>query len=124
MTRVDEFDAFYSESRREVLHQVYALTGDLSASAAAVEDAYAHAWQHWPKVRRGDPLDYVRPEAWRGALLRHTAHLRRRRHADGADTALLDALADLSTSARRLVILQTLAGLDLSTAAREVGVTA
>jgi len=123
MTRVDEFDAFYAESRRQVLHQVYALTGDLAASAAAVEDAYAHAWQHWPKVRNRDPLGYVRPEAWRVALLRHSAHLLRRRHGDGADTVLLEALGDLSTSARRLVILQTLAGLDLSTAAREVGVT-
>ena len=123
MTRVDEFDAFYSESRRELLHQAYALTGDLSASAAAVEAAYAHAWQHWAKVRRRDPLDYVRPEAWRVALLRHGAHLLRRRHVDGSDTALLEVLGSLSTSSRRLVILQTLAGLDVAAAAREVGMT-
>lgn len=124
MTRVDEFDAFYSDSRRELLHQAYALTGDMAAATAAVEDAYARAWQHWPKVRTRDPLGYVRPEAWRLALLRHGTHLLRRRHHDAPDTDLLDALSELSTTSRRLVILQTLAGLDLAAAAREVGVTA
>jgi hypothetical protein len=124
MTRVDEFDAFYHDSRRQVLHQTYALTGDLAAATLAVQDAYAHAWQHWPKLRVGDPLSQVRPEAMRLATLRRGANLLRRRRRTDTDTELLAALGALSSTDRRLVLLQTAGGLDLAAAAREVGLAA
>lgn len=123
MTRVDEFDAFYHESRRQVLHQTYALTGDLAAATLAVQDAYANAWQHWPKLRLSDPLSQVRPEAMRLATLRRGAHLLRRKRREDTDTELLEALGSLSSTARRLVLLQTAGGLDITTAAREVNTT-
>src|SRR5262245_63948961 len=75
MTRVDEFDAFYHDSRRQVLHQTNAATGDLTAAILAVQDAYAHAWQHWPKLRHSDPLSQVRPEAMRLATDRKSIRL-------------------------------------------------
>ena len=124
MTRVDEFDAFYHDSRRQVLHQTYAATGDLTAAILAVQDAYAHAWQHWPKLRHSDPLSQVRPEAMRLATLRRGTNLLRRKRQADTDTQLLTALAALSSTDRRLVILQTAGGLDIAAAAREVGLTA
>jgi hypothetical protein len=124
MTRVDEFDAFYHDSRRQVLHQTYALTGDLAAATLAVQDAYAHAWQHWPKLRSGDPLAQVRPEAMRLATLRRGTNLLRRKRREDTDTELLTALGSINSTARRLVLLQTAGGLDLAGAAREVGLTA
>jgi hypothetical protein len=124
MTRVDEFDAFYHDSRRQVLHQTYALTGDLAAATLAVQDAYAHAWQHWSKLRLGDPLEQVRPEAMRLATLRRGTHLLRRKRREDTDTELLSALGSLSSTARRLVLLQTAGGLDLAGAAQETGLTA
>jgi hypothetical protein len=124
MTRVDEFDAFYHDSRRQVLHQTYALTGDLTAAVLAVQTAYAHAWQHWTKLRLSDPLGQVRSEAMRLASLRRGTQLLRRRRREDTDTELLEALGALSSTARRLVLLQTAGGLDIAGAAREVGMTA
>ncbi len=124
MTRVDEFDAFYHDSRRQVLHQTYAMTGDLASAIVAVSDAYAHAWQHWPKLRLNDPLGQVRSEAMRVASLRRSANLLRRKRRENTDVELLEALGAMSSNERRLVLLQTAGGLDIATAAREVGITA
>ncbi len=123
MTRVDEFDAFYDGSRRHVLHLAYAFTGDLAAAEAATQNAYAYAWQHWGRLHRADPLDVVRPEALHLAGLRQHAHLVRRKPPAGADGELITALSVLSSAGRRLVLLQAIGRLDLSQAAREVGIT-
>ena len=75
MVREETYDSFYRATRRHLLHQAFALTGDLPAAQSAVRDAYVGAWQHWRKVRRlEDPLDWVRPRAWPLAQ-------RRRQHA-------------------------------------------
>lgn len=123
MTRVDEFDAFYDGTRRHVLHLAYAFTGDLPAAVAATEDAYASAWQHWSKLRDGEPLDVVRPESLNAAALRHGVHLVRRKPPPEADAELITALRALSPNARRIVLLQTVGDLDLARASKEVGVT-
>ena len=76
MVREESFDSFYRATRRPVLHQALALTGDLPAAQSAVRDAYVGAWQHWRKVSRlEDPLDWVRPRAWQLAQRRHTARI-------------------------------------------------
>lgn len=121
MTRVEEFDAFYVGTRRHVLHLAYAFTGDLPAAAGATQDAYAAAWQHWSKLRGGEPVEAVRRESLRVAALRHGAHLVRRKPPPEADGPLLSALRGLSSSARRLLLLQTLADVDLAQTAREMG---
>ena len=123
MTRADEFDAFYDGTRRHVLHLAYAFTGDLPAAAAATQDAYASAWQHWSKLRGGEPLEAVRPESLNVAALRHGAHLVRRKPPPEADAELIAALRALSSNGRRIVLLQTIGDLDLARASREVGVT-
>ena len=50
MVREESYDSFYRATRRRLLHQAFALTGDLPAAQSAVRDAYVGAWQHWRKV--------------------------------------------------------------------------
>ena len=78
-TRLDhaaDFDDFYLASRRRLVLQAYALTGDLSAARSAVRDAFVAARHHWRKVGRlPDPEEWVRPRAWAMAQRRHVARL-------------------------------------------------
>jgi DNA-directed RNA polymerase specialized sigma24 family protein len=125
MVREESYDSFYRATRRQLLHQAFALTGDLPAAQSAVRDAYVGAWQHWRKVRRlDDPLDWVRPRAWQLAQRRHTARIwHRNKGLSGEHTEVLDALSKLPVAQRRVLLLVDLAGLDLTIAARELGVT-
>ena len=125
MVREESFDSFYRATRRRVLHQAFALTGDLPAAQSAVRDAYVGAWQHWRKVSRlDDPLDWVRPRAWQLAQRRHTARIwHRNKGVSEEHKAVLDALAKLPVAQRRVLLLTDLAGLDVAPAARELGVT-
>jgi len=125
MVREESYDSFYRASRRQLLHQAFALTGDLPAAQSAVRDAYVGAWQHWRKVRRlEDPLDWVRPRAWQLAQRRHTARIwHRNKGLSEEHTQVLDALSKLPVAQRRVLLLVELAGLDLTHAARELGVT-
>ena len=125
MGREESFDSFYRATRRPVLHQALALTGDLPAAQSAVRDAYVGAWQHWRKVSRlEDPLDWVRPRAWQLAQRRHTARIwRRNKGLAEQHKAVLDALASLPVAQRRVLLLVDLAGLEPAHAARELGVT-
>ena len=123
--REERYDSFYRSTRRDVLLQTFALTGDLPAAQGAVRDAYVAAWQHWRKVSRlENPLDWVRPRAWQLAQRRHTARIWHRNKGMQDDhKRVLDALAKLPMAQRRVVLLVTLGGVDLTPAARELGVT-
>jgi DNA-directed RNA polymerase specialized sigma24 family protein len=123
--REEQYDSFYRSTRRDVLLQTFALTGDLPAAQGAVRDAYVSAWQHWRKVSRlDDPLDWVRPRAWQLAQRRHTARIWHRNKGMREDhRTVLDALARLPVAQRRVVLLVTLGGVGLTPAARELGVT-
>jgi DNA-directed RNA polymerase specialized sigma24 family protein len=125
MVREESFDSFYRATRRPVLHQALALTGDLPAAQSAVRDAYVGAWQHWRKVSRlEDPLDWVRPRAWQLAQRRHTARIwRRNKGLAEQHKAVLDALSSLPVAQRRVLLLVDLAGLEPARAGRELGVT-
>jgi RNA polymerase sigma-70 factor (ECF subfamily) len=63
-----DFDAFYAASGRRVLLALYALCGDLGDAEDLLQEAYARAWQHWPKVSR-----YDNPEAWVYSVARRLA---------------------------------------------------
>lgn len=121
----EAFDAFYTSTRRALLHQTLALTGDLTAAQSAVRDAYVAAWQHWRKVSRlATPADWVRPRAWRLAQHKHTGRLwHRNKGVDEEHQRTLDALGKLSSAQRRTLLLVQLAALPLPLAARELGVT-
>lgn len=125
MEREESFDAFYRDTRRRLLHQAFALTGDQRAAGSAVRDAYVAAWHHWRKVAPlEDRLDWVRPLAWQLAQRRHAGRIwhRNKGLADG-QRATLDALGTLSTPRRRVLLLVDLAGVAVPLAARELGLT-
>lgn len=121
MARVDEFDDFYVETRRLTLAITYAKCGDTQIARDATVDAYRHAWRDWSKIAPQDRRRLVRTEAWDATLISRGTHpLRRREHAEPG--ALQGALAQIDQDSRRLIVLMTIANLDLDEAAREVGV--
>jgi DNA-directed RNA polymerase specialized sigma24 family protein len=125
MRAEEQFDSFYLKSRRALVLQTFALTGDLAAADRAVRDAYVSAWHHWRKVKTyDDPRDWVRPRAWAQAQRRHTARLwHRTRDLSAEDRAVLDALHKLTSAERRAVLMVHLAGVPADLAARELNVT-
>lgn len=125
MLREENFDSFYQSTRRAVLHQAFALTGDLAAAQSAVKDAYIAAWHHWRKVA---PLEdreaWVRARAWQLAQRRHAGRIWHRNKGIGDDhRRTLEALSKVSVAQRRTVLLVLLAGVPLPSAARELGLT-
>jgi RNA polymerase sigma-70 factor (ECF subfamily) len=133
-----EFDAFYADTSRRVLGQVYAMTGNLAESEDAVAEAFARAWQRWPQVRESQsPEAWVRAVAsriavstWRKAVNRVRAH---RRHAGefsdpaalGPDhVAMVAALRHISTDQRRAIVLHYVADLTVEEISKEVGAPA
>jgi DNA-directed RNA polymerase specialized sigma24 family protein len=123
MSDAERFDAFYTESRDRLLTVAFALTGDLTASRAAVRDAFIAAWHHWSKVKRlDDPEAWVRPHAWSHAQRRHTARMwHRDRKLDPEVRATLDALAKLPLADRKTLLLSRFTSATLQDVASEVG---
>jgi DNA-directed RNA polymerase specialized sigma24 family protein len=124
MTRVDEFNSFYSSTFNEAVQVTYALSGDRQVAFEATVDAYRRAWRDWSKIRDRHPLSYVRNEAWKLTALSRGTHPLRRRNEGDSDTRLLSALHDLPVDDRRLIVLMTLGNTDLEEASREVGLPA
>ncbi|HLN75711.1 MAG TPA: hypothetical protein VK204_01625 [Nocardioidaceae bacterium] len=120
-----QFDSFYLKTRRALVHQTFALTGDLAAAQKAVRETYVSAWHHWRKVRSyEDPRDWVRPRAWALAQRKHTARLwQRTKELSVENRAILNALHKLPASERRALVLVELAGVPLDVSARELNVT-
>jgi DNA-directed RNA polymerase specialized sigma24 family protein len=125
MRAEEQFDSFYLKTRRDLVHQTFALTGDLAAAQGAVRDTYVAAWHHWHKVKaHEDPRDWVRPRAWALAQRRHTARLwQRTRDLSAEDRAVLDAIHKLPGAERRALLVAQLAGVPLEVGARELNVT-
>ena len=119
------FEAFYKDVRGRLLLQSYALTGDLHAAQRAVRDALVVSWHHWRKVSRLDqPEDYIRPLAWTRAQRRSTVRWWARQKDLAPEVrATLDALAQLSTTQRKVLLLTHLTALPMDLLAREAGVT-
>lgn len=119
----ESFDDFYLRTRGDLLVSTFALTGDLAAARAGVREAYTAAWHHWRKIAPlEDPLDWVRPQAWKRAQRRHTARLGRRdKDLEPRNREVLAALAELEPAPRKAVLLRHLAGVPLSRSARELG---
>jgi len=123
MTRVDEFNSFYSSTFAQTVQVTYAVCADRQVAFDATVDAYRRAWRDWSKIREHHPLGYVRNEAWKLTALSRSTHPLRRKHEEDGDTALLDALQEMSIDDRRLIVLMTLGATDFEDASREVGVS-
>jgi DNA-directed RNA polymerase specialized sigma24 family protein len=121
----EAFDACYRSTRDDLLHQAFLLTGDVRAASGAVRDAYVVAWHHWSKVARlEDPMEFIRPHAWRHAQRRHRGRIwHRNRGISEGDKTVLDALHKLGPHQRRLLILVDVTGLPDAVAARECALT-
>jgi DNA-directed RNA polymerase specialized sigma24 family protein len=125
MPTAEEFDEFYVNTRRRLVLQTFAVTGDLGASRTAVRDAYVAARHHWSKVgRSADPEQWVRPRAWAIAQRRHTARPWHREKSLTPDqTTLFEALHKLTDSERKTLVLTHLATLPMSEIGQEIGET-
>lgn len=125
MSQEDVFDAFYRSTRSDILIQTFLLTGDLPAAAAAVKDSYAITWQHWKKVvPRGEPIEYVRPLAYRLAQRRHAGRIwHRNKGLTEEHKQVLDAVHKLGGQERRVLLLVDVGGVEPATAARELALT-
>ncbi|MFF2570048.1 helix-turn-helix domain-containing protein [Streptomyces sp. NPDC058084] len=125
LTPEEAFDALYAYAAPSLVHQTYLLTGRRMLSREAVEQAFHHAWQHWPEVAVDrDPVGWVRAAAHEYALSPWHRFRRRHRHPDTPPTeasrrALLGALLDLPPAYRRTVLLYDGLGLDLPETAAE-----
>jgi RNA polymerase sigma-70 factor, ECF subfamily len=137
MSDTDDFDAFYNATSSRLLHQVYAMTGNLADAEECVQEAYARAWQHWKQVQHAEnAAAWVRTVAWRiaasrwrkarngvRALVRHGA-------ADPGQSptpdhvVLVDALRKIPAAQRRAVVLHHLVGMTVDEVARETGAPA
>ena len=129
------FDAFYAESYRQVVGQVYALVGNLSDAEDLAQEAFGRAYSDWGRIQ-----DYDVPAAWvrRVAFnLASTAYRRAGRRAValvrlGAPQPVLpvsedvvavrDALARLPMRYRAVVVLHYLVDLSVQDVAAELGI--
>ena len=118
-----EFDEFYLASRRRLVLETYALTGDLAAARSAVRDAFEAAGHHWRKVGLlPDPEEWVRPRAWAMAQRRHVARLWHREKGLSAEQKnVLDALHHLPDQQRKVLLLANVAGFTTPDIGRELG---
>jgi DNA-directed RNA polymerase specialized sigma24 family protein len=125
MPETSDFDEFYLGSRRRLVLEAYALTGDLSAARSAVGDAFVAARHHWRKVGAlADPEAWVRPRAWAMAQRRHVGRLwRRDKGLTAGQKSVLDALHHLPDQQRRVLLLTHLAAMDAEVIGRELGET-
>lgn len=129
-----QFDAFYAASAPALVRQLTAHTGDRAEAQDCVQEAFARAWQRWPKVASYDvPEAWVRQVAWRLAVSRwrraRSTAAAARRHGPPPDVpapdpdhvALVRALQTLPEAQRRAVVLHHVAGLSLAEIASETG---
>ena len=134
MAETGDFDAFYNATSRRLLHQMYAMTGNLADAQECVQEAYARAWQHWKQVEHTeDAAAWVRTVAWRIAAgrwrkARNGVRALARHGADDATPApspdhvvLVDALRKIPAEQRRAVVLHHLVGMSVDQVARETG---
>src|SRR4051812_28567703 len=123
------FAAWYQEQYRRVFASVLLVSGDHAATADAVDEAFARAWERWPRVRAMDA-----PAGWTFTvarnLLRRSARRRAREQSLAApvvpapeiDVALWQTVRALPARERELVALRYVAGLTEAQIASTLGI--
>ena len=131
-----EFDTFYAATRGRLLHQLTLMTLDREQAADALQEAYIKAWQRWDRIG-----DYEDAESWvRLVAYRHcVSHWRRlttaRRSAreiampesspapaTAEIVAVRQALAQLSTDHRAVLVLHEMCDLTIEQIAGQLRV--
>lgn len=130
----DEFASLYHGHFNRIAVQLYAYLGDHSEAQDLAQEAFCRALERWDRISGyEDPSAWVRRVAWNLATSRlrrlrvAARHLIRQReeHAPGPGpdrVALVRALATLSESLRRTVVLHHLCHLSVAEIAEEEGV--
>jgi RNA polymerase sigma-70 factor (ECF subfamily) len=131
-----DFDTFYVATVRRVVLYLYAACGDRGDAQDLAQEAFARAWQHWPKVAGyDDPEAWVRAVAWR-LMINRWRGLRRRLAAwtrlgpsdqtTGGPSpdrvAVIDALQRLPTPQRQVIALHYLLDMPVQEIAATTGV--
>jgi RNA polymerase sigma-70 factor (ECF subfamily) len=131
-----DFDTFYIAAVRRVVLYLYAACGDRSDAQDIAQEAFARAWQHWPRVAGyDDPEAWVRTVAWR-LMINRWRGLRRRLAArvrmgpltevTGGPSpdrvAIVDALQRLPTPQRQVIALHYLLDMPVHEIAATTGV--
>jgi RNA polymerase sigma-70 factor (ECF subfamily) len=130
-----DFDAFYGATVRRVVLYLYVVCSDRSDAQDIAQEAFARAWQHWPKVSRyDDPEAWVRTVAWR-LMANRWRGLRRRLTAQGRlgppggatagpspdRVAVVDALQRLPKPQRQVIALYYLLDMPVADIAASIG---
>lgn len=131
----DGFVALYHTSYGRLTSQVYAYLGDRAEAEDVVQEAFARAWRHWPRVHGyDDPVAWVRRVAWNLATsrLRRVAVaarvLRRQRptqalpEPDPEHISLVAALRRLPDRQRLVVVLHHIADFPVSEIAADLDI--
>ncbi|WP_263169771.1 helix-turn-helix domain-containing protein [Streptomyces sp. SCSIO ZS0520] len=119
------FDSLYELTSASLVRQTYLLTGHRRLACEAVEQAFQHAWRHWPEVAADpDPAGWVRAAAHEYALspwhrLRPGRERRGTPPAHRQDRELLGVLGELPPTYRRTLVLHDGVGLPLPETAAE-----
>ncbi|MFJ8588190.1 helix-turn-helix domain-containing protein [Streptomyces sp. NPDC093595] len=120
------FDALYGRTAPVLVQQAYLLTGRRRLAREAVERAFHHAWERWPRVAVDrDPAGWVRAAAHEYALSPWHRMRPTHRHPDPPTTdraarALRGAVLDLPPPYRRALLLYDGLGFDLPDTAAEL----
>src|SRR5690348_16336414 len=100
------FDAFYMGTRRRLLLQALAISGNLSTARHAVREAFIAAQHHWHKVGPSpDPEAWVRQRACASAARHVSRSARLEAKATPAQSEVLGALRELPGTDRSAVVL-------------------
>ena len=123
------FADWYQEHYRRVFASVLVVSGDRAATADAVDEAFARAWERWPRVRSMEsPAGWVFTVARN--VVRKTGRRREREQAlavatpdaPEVDVALWQTVRALPGRERELIALRYVAGLTEKQIAATLGV--
>jgi RNA polymerase sigma factor (sigma-70 family) len=123
------FAEWYEAHYRRVFASVLIVSGDRAATADAVDEGFARAWERWPRVRSMEsPAGWVFTVARN--LLRRSARRHAREHALAVaaqpepeiDVALWQTVRALPNRERELVALRYVAGLTEKQIASTLGI--
>ncbi|MGW1767969.1 SigE family RNA polymerase sigma factor [Streptomyces sp. NPDC002073] len=136
---VEEFEEFYAHSAKQLVGQVYLMTGDLHEAQDVVQEAFVRAWDRRGRLSRdAGPEAWIRTVAWRLAVSRWRRRRRAseawRQHGAGAGTsvaapepgtvAMVAALRELPDRQRRVAVLHYVCDLTVEQVAAETGISA
>ncbi|MEV6395777.1 SigE family RNA polymerase sigma factor [Streptomyces sp. NPDC051907] len=135
----EEFEEFYAHSVKQLVGQVYLMTGDLHEAQDVVQEAFVRGWGRRARLsREAGPEAWIRTVAWRLAISRwrrrgRAAEAWHRREGglpdaapspDPGTVALVAALRQLPERQRRVAVLHYVCDLTVAEVAAETGISA